>query len=188
MTIRNENQAEEVQKMTKQEFGVFAMALRTYYSREDKLLANPQAMELWFRQLKDIPYDVAELALNKWVALNKWSPSIADIREMSASVTTKTESDWGEGWEQVQKAIRKYGYYEAEKAIESMDDVTRACVRRIGFQNICLSENLSVERASFRIIYEQLAEREKKEKLLPAGLTKAISQMQDGKVLRIETQ
>ena len=56
--------------MDKKEFALFASALRTYYSKEN-LLPNSQAMELWFRQLMDIPYPVAEATLNKWVATNK---------------------------------------------------------------------------------------------------------------------
>ena len=70
--------------MTRIEFATFAMALKTYYPREN-LLPNEQALELWFRQLQDISYQVAEVGLHKWVALNKWSPSIADIREMASS-------------------------------------------------------------------------------------------------------
>ena len=71
--------------MTEIEFAKFAMALKTYYPREN-LLPNQQAMDLWFSQLQDIPYKVAEVGLNKWVSLNKWSPSIADIREMASTV------------------------------------------------------------------------------------------------------
>ena len=89
---------------------MFAMALRTYYPKE-QLLPNQQAMELWYRELCDIPYNVAEAALRKWVATNKWSPTIADLREMAATVTEGEMPDWGEGWEQVLKAIKKYGSY-----------------------------------------------------------------------------
>ena len=96
--------------MTKQEFAQFVMALKTYYPRET-LLPNNQAVELWFRQLSDIPYNVAEIALNQWVATNKWSPSIADIREAANGIQNDEKFDWGEGWEQVQHAIRYYGYY-----------------------------------------------------------------------------
>ena len=46
----------------KKEFGMFTAALKTYYPREDKLLPNQEAMELWYRQLQDIPYIVAETA------------------------------------------------------------------------------------------------------------------------------
>ena len=66
--------------MTKQEFAILASAIRTYYPKE-KILPNQQAMQLWFIHLQDIPYKVAEIALEKWVINNKWSPTIADLRE-----------------------------------------------------------------------------------------------------------
>ena len=83
-------------RMNKQEFSLFTMALKTYYPREN-LLPNTQAMELWYQQLQDIPYRTAEAALNQWVATNKWSPSIADIRETAAGVASGEVLDWGEG-------------------------------------------------------------------------------------------
>ena len=95
--------------MDKREFGLFASAIRTYYPRE-QILPNKEAMELWFRELQDIPFPVAEASLRKWVSTNKWSPSIADIRELSANVQNGDIPDWGEGWEEVQRAIRKHGY------------------------------------------------------------------------------
>ena len=71
--------------MDKQEFATLAMAIRTYYPKEN-ILPNKEAMQLWFRELHDIPYNVAEAALRKWVSTNKWSPSIAEIREMAANI------------------------------------------------------------------------------------------------------
>ena len=169
--------------MTKQEFAIFAAALKTYYSKEEKLLPNNQAMELWYSQLKDIPQEVAELALNKWVATNKWSPSIAEIRETAAEIVNGEQADWGEGWEQVLKAIRMYGSYKVADALNSMDAITRKCVERIGFLEICRSENISVERASFRMLYEQLSERQKKSYQMPLNLAQLIEQKQTAKLL-----
>lgn len=51
--------------------------------------------------MQDIPYDIAKLVLNKWVATNKWSPTIADIREQAAEITNGKQADWSEGWEKV---------------------------------------------------------------------------------------
>lgn len=167
--------------MNKQEFGQFAMALKTYYPRE-QLLPNPQAMELWYQQLQDIPYNVAEVALNKWVATNKWSPAISDIREACSGVVNGAVKDWGEAWEQVIRAVRMYGSYEPLEAYKSMDDITRDCVKRIGYINICMSENIATERANFRMIYEQLAERKKKDAQIPARLMQAIQQLQIGAI------
>lgn len=163
--------------MTKQEFATFAMAIRTYYPKEN-ILPNQPAMELWYRELQDIPYNVAEAALRKWVSTNKWSPSIAEIREMVTTVTCGSIPDWGDGWEQVLLAIRRYGTYREEEAVNSLDDITRQCVKRLGFRNICLSENINQDRANFRMIYEQIAERQKMDKQIAEPLKLLISNMQ----------
>ena len=167
--------------MTKQEFAQFVMALKTYYPRET-LLPNNQAVELWFRQLSDIPYNIAEVALNQWVATNKWSPSIADIREMALDVQVGVKPDYGEGWEQVQMAIRKYGSYEPQKALDSMDEVTRQVVKQLGWRNLCMSENEAADRANFRMIYERLVERKRQDAQLPETLRNLIGQMQIGMI------
>ena len=152
--------------------------MKTYYPRET-LLPNDQAMELWYRQLQDIPYALAEAALNKWVATNKWSPSIADIREMTAGIKNGETPDWGEGWENVCRAIRRYGSYNAEAALESLDELTRACVKRLGYMELCMSENPMSDRANFRMIYEQLAARKKVEAQMPVSLTVMIEKLRD---------
>ena len=155
--------------MNKKEFSTLVMALRTYYPREN-ILPNEQAMELWFYQLQDIPYEVAEAGLNKWVATNKWSPSIADIREMSTGIIHGDLPDWSQAWEDVMRAVSRFGYYGAREALESLSPLTRQATERIGFVNICRSENISADRANFRMIYEQLAERKKKDAQIPQSL------------------
>ena len=162
------------ESMTKKEFAIFAAALKTYYPRE-ALLPNDQAMELWFRQLEDIPYKVAEAGLNKWVATQKWSPSIADIREMSAGIQNGDIPDWGEGWKDVQKAIQRYGWYHQKEAMECFDGITKQTVERLGFANLCLSENPETDRMNFRVIYQQLAERKKQEAQIPQALKEVIA-------------
>lgn len=159
--------------MDKKEFATFAMALKTYYPRE-QLLPNQQAMELWFRELCDIEYNVAEAGLRKWVVNNKWSPSIADIREMVSDVTEGELPDWGAGWDSVNRAIREYGSYKIKEAMESFDDITRQVVERMGFRNLCMSENVAADRANFRMIYENVAERKRRDNKMPEQLRNVI--------------
>lgn len=159
--------------MDKKEFAKVAMALKTYYPRAD-ILPNEEALNLWYAQLSDIDYRICEIALNKWVALEIWPPTIADLRRMAAEVRNGDLPDWGEGWQQVTKAIRQYGSYNPQAALESMDDLTRRCVERLGFVNLCMSTNEAADRANFRMIYEQLAERQNKENLLPGSLKNLI--------------
>lgn len=165
--------------MEREQFARFAMALKTYYPK-DGLMPNSEALDLWFNQLQDLDYKVAELALNKWVAVSKWPPTIADIRETAANILLGETPDWGEGWQQVIKAIGKYGMYRQQEALESMDDMTRQCVERIGWWNICTSENVSADRANFRMMYEATAERQKREMQLPQMTRAQISQMRSG--------
>ena len=174
--------------MDKQEFALFTMALKTYYPRET-LLPNNQAMELWFRELCDIPYNVAEMALRKWVATNKWSPSIADIREMTSGIVNGDPMTWGEAWEKTLEAIRRFGYLDKKGALDSLDPLTRKCVESIGYMELCMSENIMVERAHFQKIFEVYSKREQINKQIAPPLLEAMKMMQlkgmDGKPLQI---
>ena len=74
-----------------------------------------------------------------------------------------TISDWSEGWEQVSKAIGHCGMYQEKAAMESFDEITREVVKRLGFQNICLSENIVADRARFAEIYQAIQRRKRTE-------------------------
>ena len=159
--------------MTRTEFAKIAAAIRAYYPQEN-ILPNEAAAELWFRQLEDIPYQTAVIALNKWVAVNKWPPSIADIRESALDASTDAIPDWSEAWEQVLTAIRRFGPYRQTEAMESLDDMTRTVVRRLGFMTLCSSENVAADRANFRTIYQIMAERKRRDAQLQEPLRLAI--------------
>lgn len=168
--------------MDRKEFALIALALQEYYPR-DKLLQTKEAKELWFRQLEDIPYKLAEAGVQKWVSLNKWSPTIADIREMVASVSLGNTPDWGEAWNEVQVAIRRYGSYRIGDALDSLSPLARKTAERMGFRNLCMSENESADRANFRMIYEQLANRQKQDAQLPMSLKMLIAEVQKDNLL-----
>lgn len=162
--------------MDKKQFAEFAMALKTYYPRE-QLLPNTQAMELWYRELQDIPMEVAEIALRKWVSTNKWSPSIAEIREMAASVTKGELPDWGKGWEQVQRAFRLYGRDRKSEALASFDPITRQAVEYLGWVELCNSTDAMADRANFRMCFETVMKREKTNQQMALPLLEAIEKV-----------
>lgn len=59
---------------------------------------------------------------------------IAEIRERCAGVCHETR-DWGAAWDEVLRAIRFYGMYQEQEALQSMSEDTRTCVRRVSFEN-----------------------------------------------------
>lgn len=155
--------------MTSSEFATLAAALKTAYMR-DKFLATKEAYDLWFGMLGDLPYEAASNAVKRWILTEKWTPTIADIRERATQVMIPAIPDWSEGWEAVLNAIHRWGMHRESEALATLPEIARKTVKRIGWQNICLSEEISIERANFRQIYEAIAEREKRTAQLPGSM------------------
>lgn len=165
--------------MDKKEFAVFAMALRTYYPKEN-LLPNSQAAELWFKELQDLPMDVLNTVLRKWVQTNKWSPAISDLREGVSAIINPDLDDWGKGWKEVMHCIGRYGVHREKEALDHMSPLTRATVERLGWYNLCVSEDMTADRANFRMIYDQLSAKEAERSKLSAPVQDAINILASG--------
>ncbi len=166
--------------MTEVEFTKLAMAIKTFFP-SPYILPNKEAMELWYGVLKDLNYTTASAALNKWVASADHAPSIADIRRLSKEIETGSdgrEAEWSQGWEELQSAIRQFGYYNEKAALESMNPTTRIVVSRLGYGNLCHSENEVADRARFAEIYKQVDERETRNSLTPPDVKSLIDAMQ----------
>lgn len=113
--------------MTAKEFGFLADAIKTYFPR-DNVLPTENAMRLWYEELKDIPYQLAYTALRKYVSINKFAPTIADIREQVAELNNQNEEELNEtaAWSLVLKAIRRSTYYSEEEFAKLPPVVQRA--------------------------------------------------------------
>ena len=163
--------------MTYDEFKILAKGMKAVYT-QPTFLPDADAFNIWYQLLQDIDYKVANIAIQKHMMTSKFPPTIADIREQAATVTSGERPLWSDGWEQVLIAIRKYGMYAIPEAMESFDEITRQTVKRLGFKELCMSENPMQDRANFRMIYEQIAERKEKAQQLPASLTNLIDEIQ----------
>lgn len=159
--------------MEKKEFALIAAKLQTFYPKEN-LFPNEASIPLWFNSLQDLPADVLNLAVDKWVALNKWPPKVSELRQMVAEISSPMPAGWGEAWETVIKAIRKHGIWGEKEALGSMDELTRRVVVSMGFKTICMSENPVADRAHFQRIYEQLEKKQKENLALPENTREAI--------------
>jgi len=164
------------------EFKVLVKGMKAVYTSE-RFLPDADSVKIWFQMLQDIEYKTASAGIQKYILTNKFPPTIADIREICATVTSGEIPDWGDGWEKVKKAIRYYGSYREGEALATLDDLTRQCVERLGFRNLCLSENEMADRANFRMIYENLAERQKKASQIPESLRVLIDGMCNAKMI-----
>ena len=72
-------------------------------------------------------------------------------------------------------AIRKYGSYREDEALEwigEQDKTAAEVTRRLGFKEICLSENMEVIRGQFRMAYTNYAQQKKYYGMLPDATKK----------------
>lgn len=173
--------------MEREQFKVLCKGMKAVYTQET-FLPDADAFNIWFSLLGDMEYKVLNAAIQKYMLTNKFPPTIADLREIATTISIGDIPDWGEGWERVLLAIRKYGFYRESEALETMDELTKTCVKRLGWRNLCMSENNNADRANFRMIYEQLSERTKKESVLPLSLSKTIKQLNTNVVKQLENK
>lgn len=173
--------------MEREQFKILCKGMKAVYTQAT-FLPDADAFNVWFALLGDLEYPVLNAAIQKYMLINKFPPTIADLREIATSISIGDVPDWGEGWEKVLQAIRRFGYYRESEAMQTMDQLTQTCVKRLGWRNLCMSENSNQDRANFRMIYEQLAERTKKEATLPISLNNTIKQLNAAAVKQIENK
>lgn len=175
--------------MNDEDFLKIAATLRAAYPNSN-FLTTKDSISVWCDMLIDLDYETCKSAAKEYISTGKFPPTIADIREKCTGYMQLPIGDWSEAWERVLKAIRKYGYMQEIEALENMDEITRTCLKRLGYQNICMSENITADRANFREIYEGEAKRRKEQSKIPILLQtqkqNMIAQIVDSTVQMIE--
>ena len=163
--------------MTREEFKVLVKGMKAVYA-QPTFIPDQDAFNMWYALMGDLPYDVCAMAIKKYMLTNKFPPTVAEIREMATNIVSGDPLTWGESWERALAAVRKYGSYNKGEALNSLDPITRKCVESIGYLELCMSENIMVERAHYQKVFEVFAKREQTDKQIPLQLKQAISQLQ----------
>lgn len=162
--------------MTRDEFKVLVKGMKAIYS-QPTFIPDQDAFNMWFALIGDLPYEVCNVSVQKYMLTNKFPPTVADIRELASNVVNGDPLSWGEAWERALTAVRRYGSYNQAEALNSLDPVTRKCVDSIGYMTLCMSENIMVERAHFQKIFEVMSKREQMDRQMPLALQNTINQI-----------
>lgn len=174
--------------MTKKEVvKIFAIISAAYPKFESlNFMRNPElaetTVELWYKMLGDLNYRVIEIAIQKLILESPFPPSISDIRKSAVEIITPANEqlDAATAWGEVEAAIRKFGSWGEQEALESMSPRTAKVVRYLNWQEICLSDKLGVIRGQFISMYGQVEQRENKDRLLPGKLRSEIISLAAG--------
>lgn len=163
--------------MTREEFKILVKGMKAVYAAPT-FIPDQDAFNMWYALMGDLNYDVCAMAIKKYMLTNKFPPTVAEIRELATNIVSGDPLTWGESWERALAAVRKYGSYNKMDALNSLDSITRKCVESIGYMELCMSENIMVERAHYQKVFEVFAKREQTDKQIPLQLKQAISQLQ----------
>jgi len=122
---------------------------------------------MYVRILQDIPTEELQVVVDQAVCnSNGFLPDPGQLRRLYKGFTAIGRQSYSEAWESVQRAIRGVGAYGVPKF---QNDFTATVVRRMGWKELCASENPGNDLARFRDIYNDLVAREDYDQnLLPA--------------------
>lgn len=158
--------------MNKKQFANIIMALKSNYRTFGA--DEPEQLDFWFKMLKDVDYNVLQMAVMKLISESPFPPTISEIRKKVSEITQEEILEATDAWGELKKAIRYYGSYREEEALESLSMATKRVVKSMNYKQLCLSDNEMADRAHFIKLYNGLIDRLKKESQLPPDLKKQI--------------
>lgn len=143
----------------------FAAAMAYLEAGTGKSLTPDQA-EVYYDCLKDLTLDALMAGAKMALMERVWPthPSVGELRRFAAEAQGGAMSGL-EAWGLVRKAMISPG---SGKAKDKLPELARLAVDAIGWQNLCDSTKPEVIQSQFVRTYDAIAERRRKEALLPA--------------------
>ena len=143
--------------MGREEFVKAMTFLGLAYNKE----FDQNTVAVWYTFFQKDSFEDFKQAITRLITKSRFMPSIADIRGELADLRDPQKTP-EEAWDGVVKAISDYGYYRADKAMESLDPVSQQAVRNLGgFEALCTTDNTVWMRKTFLELYKSLTERRK---------------------------
>ena len=127
--------------------------------------------EVYLSLLMDIPAKTLERATLEHIACSKFYPTIGELRQAAFDLLEASNPlpEGHEAWQAVMAEVERVGH--AGKPEFDSPLIAKA-VETLGWRTICLSDNVTVERAHFMQVYSGLIAKERDQlRRLPDGIT-----------------
>lgn len=161
---------------------LFAL-ISSLYPREAAFAnASRDMINAWALMLEDVPFSVAQTGLQAHVSTSPFPPSIAEIKGWSVKLN-KQYMDASEAWGIARKAISEYGYKNKLKAKANTPADVWAVMERMGYEDMCLSENPDVIRGQFTRLWESRSKQQQEMDRLPPAVKESIARLSTGMML-----
>lgn len=149
--------------MRKEDFLKGITFLTIAYNKE----FTQEQISVWYDFFKNDDYEVFRQAVKRIIPKNQFMPSIAELKsEITLISNPVLQMNADEEWDNVLKAIRRYGSYRQDEAMKSLNLYTANIVRQVGYMRICMSENIQWERKEFMELFKMNKDRDENTLLL----------------------
>ena len=76
--------------MEREEFKILVKAMKAVYA-QPTFIPDKDAFDVWYGLLQDLPYEQANLAIQKYMTSERFPPTIADIRTKATEIIAPAE-------------------------------------------------------------------------------------------------
>ena len=121
--------------MTQEEFIKGMTFLGLAYNKE----FTQDTIEVWYSMLKDYSIEEFSNAIQELIKTEERIPSIATITKQIAKSKTVGIPEAEDEWQEVIKAVGRYGSYREQEALDSLKPYTAKITKYIGFSRICMA-------------------------------------------------
>lgn len=167
--------------MDREKFSILVKAMKAVYS-DPKFIADKDAFNVWYELLKDIPYDLCQAAIHKYMTTNKFPPTIADVRQLATEIVTPETMNEGEAWSLVYKAICNSAY----NSQAEFDKLPKECQKAVGnaailreWASLNMDEVNTVIQSNFMRSYKVEVKRLQEYKQLPESTKDVIQKLSE---------
>ncbi len=169
--------------MERDEFKILVKAMKAVYA-QPTFIPDQDAFNVWYALLKDLTYEQANLAVQKYMITEKFPPAIADIRQKANEIVQPDVESLTElqAWSLVRKAMSNSGYH----ADEEFAKLPEACRIAVGspanlreWALMDKDEVETVEQSHFIRNYRVAQKRMKEDAMIPMHIKTLIGKMKD---------
>lgn len=116
--------------MERDEFKILVKSMKAVYAQAT-FLPDQDAFNVWYALLKDLPYELASMAVQKHMLTEKFPPTIADLRSKASEMVERPAEEMSEleAWALVRSAIGNSGYH-AEEEFAKLPEACQIAVGR----------------------------------------------------------
>ena len=160
-------------KTTKAQFATIAAYLSAGVSRT----MGREQIDVYYDSLCDLPFPVLQAAARRAIQEQKenFLPAVGAIRAIAAEVEHGMLPQAAQEWTAVRRAVSRFGYPRKAEGLASLSPLARAAADSVGWDTLCIGENMGVLASQFRVAYENLAKRETELRRLSVDVRPAIT-------------